>query len=295
MHARVALLAVSALGLALAPALAGGRSADGPVAGEPPAGTLVFIGHGNQLTSVDVASGHRTARRVPGVAACAPEMQVTGGHVVFAGYRKQRTVVYSVPLDLEQPARELGTAHVFVRSATEGRVWLAGTDCHRAHMTGVKEVTVTGRTVLSSERRVPGAWVAGATERGLVLARRHGLFVWDPVSGRRFDWPAKRPPVDRSTRSFPDGKLLAKAKLGKRKAGTRRWHVELVDSRSGRSTPVPGSTTGEFYPDPRWSPSSGWLFFRAGRGTLKAYRPGAARAIRIDVAWPSKAVSYVVG
>jgi hypothetical protein len=162
-------------------------------------------------------------------------------------------------------------------------------------MTGVKEVTVTGRTVVSSARRVPGTWVAGATERGLVLARRRGLFVWDPVSGRRFDWPGRRPPADRSARSFPDGTLLAKPKLGRRQAGKRTWHLELIDSRSGTSTAIPGSTTGEWYPDPRWSPSSGWLFFRAGRTGLKAYRPGAQRAITIDVAWPRKATSYAAG
>jgi hypothetical protein len=295
MHALAALLAASALGLALASPLAGDPPARDRAAGDRPSGTLVFLSRGNRLTSVDVASGHRTARRVPGVATCGPEMEVTGGHVVFAGFRKHGTVVFSVPAGLEQRPRELGAAHQFVRSATEGRVWLVGTDCHRSHMTGVKEVTVTGRVVVRSSRRVPSTWVAGATERGLVLLRRRELFVWDPVTGREFRWPNPRSSFNRSARSFPDGVLLAKPKLGKRTAGKRRWHVELVDSRTGKSTPVPGSTTGELYPDPRWSPSSGWLFFRAGRGSLKAYRPGADRAITIGVGWPARAVSYVVG
>jgi hypothetical protein len=289
MHARLALLAVSALGLALAPALAGGRSAQEPATPERPAGTLVFLTQGHRLTSVDVASGRRTTRRVPGVAACGPEMQVTGGHVVFAGYRKEDTVVFSIPVGLGEPARELGTAHQFVRSATEGRVWLAGTNCHRSRMTGVREVTVDGRVTVSSSRRVPSAWVVGATERGLVLMRRRTTFVWDPVSGRRFRGPKSTPGYDRSARSFPEGRLLAKpTKVN------RRWHLELVDSRTGKSTPIPGSASGRFYPTAHWSPSSGWLFFYTRDG-FKAYRPGTERAIPLHVKWPRKAASYVVG
>jgi hypothetical protein len=126
MHVRVALLGVSALGLALAAALAGGRSTDEPLTPERPAGTLVFLSQGNRLTAVDVATGRRTTRRVQGVATCAPEMYVTGGHVVFAGFRKRRTVVYSVPVGLDERPGALGTAHQFVRSATDGRIWLVG-------------------------------------------------------------------------------------------------------------------------------------------------------------------------
>jgi hypothetical protein len=290
MHARVALLAVSALGLTLAPALAGGRSADEPAAPERPAGTIVFLSQGNRLTSVDVATGRRTTRRVRGIAACAPEMQVTGGHLVFGGYRGQRTVVYSVPVTLDEPPRELGTAHQFVRSATEGRVWLVGTNCHRSRMTGVKEVTVDGRVTVKSERRVPSPWVAGATERGLVLMRGRTLFGWDPVSGQRFPGPKSASSLDRSARSFPDGTLLAKP----RKVN-RRWHVELVDSRTGRSTPIPGSATGRLYPHPLWSPSSGWLFIYAGPNRFKAYRPGAPRAVTLHLKWPRRAATYVAG
>jgi hypothetical protein len=290
MHARVALLAVSALGLVLAPALAGGRSADEPAAPERPAGTLVFLSQGNRLTSVDVATGRRTTRRVQGVATCAPEMQVTGGHLVFGGYRGRRTVVYSVPVTLDERPRELGVAHQFVRSVTEGRIWLVGTSCHRSRMTGVKEVTVDGRVTVKSDRRVPSPWAAGATERGLVLMRGRSLFVWDPVSGRRFRGPKSASSLDRSARSFPDGRLLAKPTKVK-----RRWHVELVDSRTGRSTPIPGSATGRLYPNPRWSPSSGWLFMYAGPDRFKAYRPGAPRAVTLHLKWPRRAATYVAG
>jgi hypothetical protein len=315
------LLAVSALGLALAPPLAAERPA-----GERPSGSLVFLSRGNQLTSVDLGSGRRTVRRVPGVATCAPELQVTGGHVVFAGYRRQTTVVFSVPVALDRPPRLLGPAHQFVRSTTEGRVWLVGTDCDQSQMKGVKEVSVDGQVTASSDRRIPSTWLAGATEQGLVLQRRRALFVWDPLSGRRtglgldavsdVSGPAvagcasrcrrlaildddgrrtiahaKAPTrLDAGARFSPDGQLLAAPAVAR-----KRWHVELVDPRTGSSRPIRGSATGDTYPDLRWSASSGWLFFRSGHDRLKAYRPGADKAITLPLRWPRKAVSYVAG
>ena len=122
-------------------------------------------------------------RRVA-VASCGPELFVTGGHVVFAEVRKQKTIVFSVPITLDQPPRRLGSAHAFFPSATDGRVWLAGVDCNKRKMVGVKEVTVEGKVTLQSHRRVPGSWLSGAVERGLVLQRAHSLSVWDPSTGR---------------------------------------------------------------------------------------------------------------
>jgi hypothetical protein len=156
-------------------------------------------------------------------------------------------------------------------------------------MSGVKEVTVDGQVTVSSPRRVPSPWVVGATERGLVLTRGRRTFVWDPVSGRRFRAPKSASSVERSARSSPDGRLLVKpAKVN------RRWHLELVDARTGKSTPIRGSATGRFYPTAHWSPSSGWLFFNTRDG-FKAYRPGAARAVPLRLEWPRRASSYVVG
>jgi hypothetical protein len=320
----VALLVVSALGLALAQPLSGDQPSR-----EQPSGTLVFLSRGNRLTAVDVASGDRTVRRVGGVASCAPELQVTGGHVVFAGIRRDQTVVFSVPLALDRPPRALGTAHAFVRSATGGRVWLAGTDCDRSKMVGVKEVTVGGRVTMSTHRRVPGAWLAGAVKEGLVMQRGRALVVWDPSTGRRNDLAldalldvqgqlmagcpkrsrcrrlaildagtgrttVARPKapfrLDLSARFSPDGSLLAAPAVAK-----RRWHVELVATHDGTTTIVPGSATEDAYPDLRWAPSSGWLFFRAANDRLRAYRPGQPRAVTLPFRWPRKAVAFVAG
>ncbi len=147
---------------------------------ETPAGTLVSIVRSNRLTAIDAASGRRTVRRVKAVAGCGPELFQTAGHIVFAGLIDTRTVVFSVPLSLDRPPRRLGSAHAFVPSATEGRVWLAGVDCSRKRMVGVREVTVDGDPTLTSGRRVPGSWVPGAVKSGLVVQRGRALYIWDP-------------------------------------------------------------------------------------------------------------------
>jgi hypothetical protein len=128
--ARVLLTLAVAVLLVLLAAQGGAES----VRGERPAGTLVFSFGTDRLMSIDVASGRRTARKVSSVAACGPQMFVTGGHVVFAGVRNARTVVFSAPVALDRRPTRLGTAHVFVPSATEGRVWLAGVTCTRNAM-----------------------------------------------------------------------------------------------------------------------------------------------------------------
>ena len=43
---------------------------------------------------------------------------------------------------------------MFVASATDGRVWLAGTDCDRRRMVGVREVTVDGDVTVESDHRM---------------------------------------------------------------------------------------------------------------------------------------------
>ncbi len=151
---------------------------------ERPAGTLVYLSGGNRLTAVDVASGRRRVRRMSAVATCGPEMFVTAGHVVFAGLRGSRTTVFSIPVALNRPPLRLGPAHQFVPSATPGRVWLAGVDCDRRRMVGVREVAVDGRVTAASSSRVPGSWVAAAVRGGLVLQRGRALVVWDPRTGR---------------------------------------------------------------------------------------------------------------
>jgi hypothetical protein len=322
----VSVLAVAALGLALAPALAD-EARDGHAGG--PSGTLLFLSQGNRLTSIDVASGRTTVRRVPGVASCNPDLRVTGGRAIFAGVRKQRTVVFSVPVTLERGPKLLGTAHAFAVSRTEGRVWLAGVDCDRSKMVGVREVTVDGRVTMRNHRRVPGSWVAGAVDQGLVLQRGRAAIVWDPRTGHRraalglgavidaqgslvagcrtprcreltvldvrsgrTTTPRPRAPfrLDFGTRFSPDGSLLAAPAVVK-----RRWRVAMINALDGTTTVVPGSSTGEAYPDLRWSPSTGWLFFRSHGNRLMAYRPGESRAVKLPFRWPRKAIAFVAG
>ena len=172
------------VGLGLAVVLISGRGSSAGVSVQAPAGTLVFTAGTNRLTAIDVASGRRTVLKVPSVAACGPQMHVTGGHVIFAAVEDERTVVFSAPVALDQPPRRLGTAHAFVPSATEGRVWLAGVSCTRNAMAGVREVTVDGRVTQESRRHVPASWLAAAAPGGLVLQRSRELAVWDPGTGR---------------------------------------------------------------------------------------------------------------
>jgi len=294
---------------------------------ERPAGTLVFVTGSGRLVAIDVASGRRVTRRVPAIASCGPEMHVTGGHVVFAGVRNDHTVVFSVPVTLERRPRLLGRAHAFAPSATEGRVWLVGTDCHRPMMAGYREVTVHGSTIRVSRVRVPGAWLAAATPAGLVVQRgRAGLGIWDPATratrtlgldgvsdarGERLtgcarscstpaivDTETGRTVVARwsgrgrlgDARFSPDGSILAAPAFSH-----RRWRVALIDASSGATTIVRGSRTGDSYPEPRWSRSSGWLFVRARANRILAYRPGARRAVELPFRAPRQAIGYTAG
>ena len=262
------------------------------------------------------------------LAGCGPELFQTGGHIVFAGLIDTRTVVFSVPLSLDRPPRRLGSAHAFVPSATEGRVWLAGVDCNSDRMVGVREVTVDGEPTLASGRRVPGSWVHGAVKDGLVVQRGRELYVWDPRAagtGRRLDLEAVTAArgnllvgcaagsdcgelaiLDPSSATevrarhegrrlepdaaiSPDGSLVA---LPAR--ANRRWSVALVNARDGRTSIVPGSDTGDSYPELSWASSTGWLFFRAGTQVM-AYRPGEPRAVKLPFRLRRDAIGFVAG
>jgi hypothetical protein len=289
---------------------------------------VLYVTDGNRLTSVDVASGRTTRRRVD-VASCGPSVYVTGGHVVFAEIRKGRTIVYSLPVELDRAPRRLGSAHAFVPSAVDGRIWLAGTDCSRRRMVGVKEMTVEGKVTASSRRRVPG-WLVGAVDDGLVLQRRRSVFAWDPASGRKVPQPKMNAVsgmqgnrlagctpgtrcsglsiVDAATGDSvavrleppyrlggmahfsPDASLLATPVVAK-----RRWAIAIGHAADGRLSIVPGSESGKWYPDVAWSRSSGWLFFRARHGRLMAWRPGEPRAVALPFRLPRAAVSFMAG
>jgi hypothetical protein len=304
-----------------APSAAPGPSA----ATERPAGTLVFVSDGNRLTAVDVASGRRVSRRIRAVPECGAQLFVTGGHIVFSGVVEGVTTVFSVPLSLDRRPTRLGGAHMFLPSATDGRIWLAGTDCDRVRMVGVREVTVDGETTFSAGGRVPGSYVAGAVPDGLLVHRRHDLLVWDPLTGavRRsgLEWAFATQgslaagcaagsdchelafvdtAAGRTVRVRSHGRheidlgvaiASGAAQVAAPARAGRRWSVALIDARSGAHALVAGSRTGRTYPELAWARSSGWLFIRDGRRVL-AYRPGAARAMALPFRLPPSAGAF---
>jgi hypothetical protein len=298
-------------------------------ASKRPAETLVFASRSNRLTAIDVASGRGTVRRIRSVASCGPDLHVTAGHVIFAGVRDGRTVVFSAPVSLDRPPTRLGSAHIFVPSATEGRVWLAGTDCTSSRMVGVRELTIDGRVTAESPRRVPATWIYGAIDDGLVITRDRALMVWDPSTGatghrlslgavsathgpllagcrgarcRRLAIldtssgkdvvarPSGRYRLDWGAKFSPDGSLLAAPAYAQ-----RRWRIALVDTRNGATRILPGSATGTTYPRISWSDSSGRLFIGAQRRHIMAYRPGAPRAVTLPFRSPRGALSFTAG
>ena len=304
----------------VAAVLSGCGDVQAPAVPERPAGTLVFVLDANRLTTIDVASGVRATRRIRSVPSCGAQLFVTGGHIVFSGIVKGWTTVFSIPLALDRRPRRLGAAHMFVESATDGRVWLAGTDCDRRRMTGVREVTVDGTVTSESDHRVPGTYVAGAVPDGLLISRGRALDLWDPVTGtsRRLgvEWAfgtegsllvgcaagsecndlaivdtasGRTVPMsgrlDMGGTFSPDGAWLATAvRTG------RRWRVALVDVRTGTHTIIRGSRTGRSYPELRWA-RSGWLFIRDGQ-RVRAYLPGTARAERLPIRLPRSAAAF---
>jgi hypothetical protein len=284
---------------------------------ERPAGTLVYVSGSNRLTAVDVATGRRRVRKMPSLAQCGPQLHITGGRVVFAGMSKGRTTVFSLPLALDGPPVRLGAAHMFVPSLTPGRVWLAGMNCDRPRMIGVREMTVDGREIAASRRRVPGTWLDAAVRGGLVIHQGRALRVWDPSTGRtrrltlaavvaaRGDLmigctassdcrdlavvdaatsrtvvarPGPRQRLDHAVALSPDARMLATPALR-----GRRWSVALVDTRTGATKIVPGTHTGRAYPQLSWAASSGWLFIRGRGARILAYRPGAPRAAKLPI------------
>ncbi len=147
----------------------------------------------------------------------------------------------------------------------------------------MREVSVDGEVMFESERRVPGNWVAGAVEGGLVVLDEREDFVWDPRTGRTTDVT-----FDLDAVPSPDGSLVALPVQTR-----RRWSVALVDA-AGTRTAIRGSATGRRFPELAWSRSSGRLFIRDGF-RVKAYRPGDARAERLPFRLPRSTVAVAAG
>ena len=254
----------------------GGGEAAAPVP-ERPADTLVVLSDANRLTAIDAESGRRVTRRVRSLPACGADLFVTGGHIVFSAVVRGATTVYSVPLTLDRRPRRLGTAHVFLPSAVDGRVWLAGTDCDHSASHGLREVTVDGEVTFERAGPMPGDWFAGVVPEGLVMLDEREDFVWDPRTGRTaetsFD-PDAVPSPDRSLIALPV-------------CVRDRCSVSLGGAR------IRGSGTGRWYPELSWS-AGGRLFIRDGF-RVKTYRPGDARAERLPFRLPRSTVAIAAG
>jgi hypothetical protein len=271
-----------------------------------PAGTLYLAGTSpGTVTVVNVWAGRARRLRLRELSPGDPPylLYPTGGRIVVYGHSR----TYAFGPSLREPARSLGESWLFVPSATAGRVWLILLDRHRFALHGTREVTVRGRTVFASGRRLPH-WPVGAVPSGLLLQASR-LEVWDPASGgvvRTLPgvFPAAirgalvancapgcpvlhvsdtgsgedvviRPLAGvRFVESYdgafsPDGRLLAVPVA----VGRHRYRVALVDVDRRTVRLVPGARLANDYTLLAWA-SSGWLFFNAGHGRVAAYRPG---------------------
>jgi hypothetical protein len=318
------LIAVTAALLAAAAAPAGGG-------GVGPSGRILYVTNGDRLNSIDVTSGERVTRRVS-VAGCGPDVYLTGGHVVFAELRKRKTIVYSVPAELDREPRRLGAAHAFVPSQVDGRVWMSGRVCTSEKLLeGAREVGVDGEVTASTRHAPPSAWLIGALDDGLLFGKRRSLLVWDPESGRTvrrleaFEW-VEAIHGDRIAGCAADTRCraLAIADLATGKTvvaevkkpyglggdsefspdgslvatpvvAKRRWSVALVDTGDGSVSHVPGSEGRNTFPELAWSEASGWLYFRSDRGRVMAYRPGEREAVALPLRLPRTAVHFMAG
>jgi len=179
----------------------------------------------------------------------------------------------------------------------------------------VSEVTVDGKVTVPPGARppCPGPTVIGAVKIGLLCQSDQKLKLFSPQTGRVkktlpgpfladthgnlaawCQYPCRRMHVndlatgtDQTVASgskfrfdgyggafSPDGSLLALSVAPAKRS--QPSSLVLVDVRTGRSRPIPGSQLGgsAF----AWSPSGDRLFFVGEKGSLMSYRPGSARA-----------------
>ena len=275
---------------------------------ERPTGRLVLGLHPpERVAVVDVRTGRTVSRPLAGGTLCHGEIHVLGGRLVFPGTTGRKGAAVWVDLGLRARPRALAEAHMFVPSATPGRLWVATVTRGRraAAMRSLREVTVTGHTTFVAPRLPPLGWpsLGGATADGLVFESDGRLRVWDP----------RRAVV---TRSIPGGFALA---THPERFAWCRGHcskVQVTDRRGDRVFALPGrgAYAGAFSPDGSrlaavqggrialvdlaagsvryvpharvaaagaiaWAPSGRWLFFAGRHGGLLAYRPGDPRPL----------------
>ena len=276
----------------------------------------------DRVLVVDAASGRIEVVRPRGLAKCGPRMHVVGGRLVYVGFTRRASYAYSLDPRRPRAPRRLGTAHEVIPSRSPGRVWLAKIPrCRNVwRLRHLHEMTVGGTISRRVSGQVPGISLIAALDRGLLLAARSGgLVAWSPES-KRILWRERRsfalaargelvawcrphgcrairisdlksgrerlvsPPPGWSFRQAftgalsPGGSALAVPATDR--SGVPR--MTLIDTRSGRVTPVNGSRLDETFAAPAWSPG-GWLYWGAGKGRLMAYRPGLDEAVALPL------------
>lgn len=267
-----------------------------PSAGAPSGRLVVGLHPPERVAVVDVATGHRIVRRVPGGTLCHGPLLVRGGRLIRAGARD----MLSVGLGLEGRAKTLGRANQVLPSVAPGRLWLATLSWRPGGVSirGIREVTAAGRTIFVARHRAPGMSLVGALADGLLFEGDERLLVWDPHTGR-------------VTRSISGSFVVAThdSTVARCTGGCSRLHLTEPGGERVVDLPAPQAYEGEFSPDGSllamrvrggriaivdveegtaslapavrasrhgalaWAPDGGWLYFAAPGGAIAAYRP----------------------
>lgn len=307
-----------------------------PNAASPPAkpgGRLVLslLGPGGAVSGewvavVDVRTGKTVRRALPGGTLCHAEISVSGGRVLFAGSDHGRAATMSLDLTLQGRPRTVRRSDIYIRSATEGRVWVGDLRYGRHPLMRLREQTLAGRTTAVPPRGVSSWSLHGAFAGGLVFDHRAGLGIWDPRTGRwtrsmprafltashpdRIAWcsePCRRlhvtdargevtvKPTGRTAFTPGEGAFSADGSLLAVPVGDfERARVALIDPERRSVERIPGARVGT-YSALAWSRSGDWLFYATPRGRLMAYRPGAERPLPLPVRFPETVMSITAG
>jgi hypothetical protein len=205
----------------------------------------LFLAGGSELWMVDTVTGRvRHEKNVPELSPGDPPYRILrrGDRLVsWSGATYVRT------FDLRKPARVLAAdGGIFIPSVRNDRVWLGIFDPKsNARLAAVREVTVAGKVTVPDVRPPRGSWPEGAVTDGLLIPRRSGVEVWNPVTRKAL----RRLPI-RYFPGTPFGNVVPSCSVDCRQ-------LVLTDAHTGDRTivqPPSGyasfdATSGAFSPD----------------------------------------------